>query len=27
VRAAKRIEEEDGPQGLEHLAAEPLSEV
>jgi phospholipid/cholesterol/gamma-HCH transport system ATP-binding protein len=27
VRAAKRIEEEDGPQGLEHLAHEPLSEV
>jgi len=27
VRAAKRVEEEDGPQGLEHLAQEPLSEL
>jgi len=27
VRAAKRVEQEDGPQGLEHLAAEPLSEL
>ena len=27
VRAAKRIEEEDGPKGLEQLAAEPLSDL
>jgi phospholipid/cholesterol/gamma-HCH transport system ATP-binding protein len=27
VRAAKRVEEEDGPQGLENLAEQPLSEL
>lgn len=27
VRAAKRVEQEDGPQGLEHLADQPLSEL
>jgi phospholipid/cholesterol/gamma-HCH transport system ATP-binding protein len=27
VRAAKRVEQEDGPHGLEHLAHEPLSEL
>jgi phospholipid/cholesterol/gamma-HCH transport system ATP-binding protein len=27
VRAAKRVEQEDGPQGLENLAEQPLSEL